>query len=89
MNQANVDGKNIEDGDYVIIDSEDRAPENGDVVVSVIEGMANIKKFIHDKKNKQIALLSQSTKDLSPIYVHEGDDYFVNGKVVQIIKKPK
>lgn len=89
MNRANVDGKNIEDGDYLIIDSEHRTPKNGDVVVSVIDGVANIKKFVLDEENQQIALLSESTREFSPIYIHEEDDYLVNGKVVQIIKKPK
>jgi len=89
MNRANVRGKNVEDGDYLIIDSQDRTPENGDIVVSVIDGTANIKKFIRDKENQQIALLSESTREFSPIYIHEEDDYLVNGKVIQIIKKPK
>lgn len=89
MNRANVRGKNVEDGDYLIIDSQDRTPENGDIVVSVIDGMANIKKFVRDEENQQIALLSESTREFSPIYIHEEDDYLVNGKVVQIIKKPK
>ena len=89
MNRANVAGKNIEDGDCLIIDNDIRSPDNGDIVVSVIDGMANIKKFIVDKKNEQIALLSESTREFSPIYIHEGDAYFVNGKVIQVIKKPK
>ncbi len=89
MNRASVDGKNIEDGDYLIIDNEISNPENGDVVVSVIDGMANIKRFILDRENEQIALLSESTKEFSPIYIHGGDGYFVNGKVIQVIKKPK
>jgi len=89
MNRANIKGKNIEDGDYLIIDSLDQTPENGDIVVSVIDGTANIKKFVRDEENQQIALLSESIREVSPIYIHEGDDYLVNGKVVQIIKKPK
>lgn len=89
MNRANVRGKTIEDGDYLIIDSQDQTPRNGDIVVSVIDGTANIKKFVRDEENQQIALLSESTRELSPIYIHEGDDYFVNGTVVQVIKKPK
>jgi len=87
MNRAELDGKKIEDGDYVIVDSQDRSPKEGDIVLSIIDGMANIKRFHWDKKNRQIALVSNSTHDLPPIYIHESDDFIINGKVVQVIKK--
>ncbi len=89
MNKANINGMCIEDGDYLIIDSDYRTPRNGDVVLSVIDDMANIKKYIFDEENNQIVLVSQSTKDIPPIYVHEDDSFMVNGKVIQVIKKPK
>lgn len=89
MNRSIIDGKRIEDGDYVIVDGDVRAPKDGDVVLSVIDGLANLKRFYLDKKNRQIALVSESTQDFPPIYIHEDDDFFVNGKVVQVIKKPK
>jgi len=91
MNKANINGETIENGDYVIIDSKYRKPDNGDYVLSVIDDVANIKKFIFDKKNNQIILLSESTEKLPPIYIHPKDfsRYIVNGKVIQVIKKPK
>jgi len=89
MNRATINGKMIEDGDYVIVDSEDREPKDGDIVLSVIDGTANIKKFHFDKANKQIVLMSESTHNSPPIYIHEDDNYMVNGKVVQVIKKPR
>ncbi len=89
MNRSSIDGKRIEDGDYVIVDGDVRDPQNGDVVLSVIDGLANLKRFHLDKQNRQIALVSESTQDFPPIYIHEDDDFFVNGKVVQVIKKPK
>lgn len=89
MNKSNINGMSIEDGDYLIIDSDYRNPRNGDVVLSVIDDMANIKKYIFDEANNQIVLVSQSTKDIPPIYVHEDDSFMVNGKVIQVIKKPK
>jgi SOS-response transcriptional repressor LexA len=88
MNRAEVDGKRIENGDYVIIDSEARNPKDGDVVLSIIDGMANIKRYHRDKTNKQVALVSDSTQQFPPIYIHEDDDFMINGKVVQVIKKP-
>lgn len=89
MNKSNINGMSIEDGDYLIIDSDYRNPRNGDVVLSVIDDMANIKKYIFDEENNQIVLVSQSTKDIPPIYVHEDDSFMINGKVIQVIKKPK
>jgi repressor LexA len=88
MNQARIDNKSIEDGDYVIIDSDDCVPKNGDIVLSVIDGMANIKRFHLDRKNRQIALAADSTLHFPPIYIHESDAFIINGKVIQIIKKP-
>jgi phage repressor protein C with HTH and peptisase S24 domain len=89
MNRSEVNGKRIEDGDYVIVDSDDRVPHDGDVILSVIDEMTNIKRFHRDRLNKQIALVSDSTHDFPPIYIHEDDDFFINGKVIQVIKKPR
>lgn len=89
MNMAYIGNKRIEDGDYVIIDSEDREAVNDDIVLSVIEGMANIKKYYIDKENNQILLMSESTHDFPAIHIHENDDFVINGKVIGVIKTPK
>ncbi|NCS99031.1 hypothetical protein GW764_02475 [Candidatus Parcubacteria bacterium] len=89
MNKSIINGNTIEDGDYLIIDSSDTSPSNGDVVLSVIDEMANIKKYVWDEANNQIVLVSESTKDIPPIYIHEDDSFMINGKVIQVIKKPK
>jgi SOS regulatory protein LexA len=89
MNRAEVDGKRIEDGDYVVVDCESTSPRNGDIVLSIIDGMANIKRFYRDNQHDQIALVSDSTGAFPPICIHADDDYQINGKVVQVIKKPK
>jgi len=89
MNKSIVNGNNIEDGDYLIIDSSDTSPSTGDVVLSIIDEMANIKKYVWDEENNQIVLVSESTKDIPPIYIHEDDSFMINGKVIQVIKKPK
>lgn len=89
MNRSSVGGKAIEDGDFVIVDNGVKQPKDGDVVVSVIDGMANIKRFRHDKANNQIVLMSESTHRFPPIHIHEDDDFMVNGKVVQVVKKPR
>jgi len=86
MNKSQINGKSIEDGDFVIIDSTQIDPNNNDYVVSIIDGMANIKKFRFDKENSRIALTSESTQDYPPIFIHESDNYKINGKVVDVVK---
>ncbi len=87
LNKSSVKGKNIESGDYVIVDSENISPKDNDYVVSIIDGMANIKKYRLDKANDRIVLLSESTKDYSPIFIHRDDDFRISGKVLDVVKK--
>ncbi len=91
MNQANINGNNIESGDYVIVNPEDKDFKNGDYALSLINNMANIKKFTKDEANQQIVLLSESSENHPPIYIHEDDmSYFMtSGKVVSVLKSPK
>ncbi len=89
MNRARVNGKAINDGDFVIVNGKERQPENGSYVLSVTGGNANIKKFVKDSDG-QAMLLSESSEDFSPIYIHPEDqtDFFINGRVVDVFKKP-
>jgi len=91
MNRANINGECIEDGDYVVVDPTYTNFRNGDYVLSIIDGMANIKRFFKDNENKRIILLSESSASYSPIFIHfdDMDRYLANGKVIQVIKKPK
>lgn len=89
LNRAKIEGKNIEDGDYVIVNSKNKSPQSGDYIVSVIDGLANIKKFTLDKEHSRIVLSSESSNKFDPIFVHESDDFVINGKVVSVIKKHK
>lgn len=89
LNRANIDGKNVESGDFVIVDSEKISPHDGDYIVSVMDGMVNIKKYLLDKKNSRIALLSESTQEYSPIFIHENDDFKISGKIVDVVKNLK
>src|SRR3990167_5809232 len=86
LNKADVHGKNVESGDFVIVDSENISPKDGDYIVSIIDGMANIKKYRLDKSNHRIALLSESTQQYSPIFIHENDGFKISGSVVGIVK---
>ncbi|MCE7936715.1 hypothetical protein DYH10_02925 [Candidatus Saccharibacteria bacterium CPR2] len=88
MNKAVINGKTIEDGDYVIVDGSTQIPENGDFIVSSVEGLANIKKYMLDQQYGVIALLSESTRQRPPIFIHPNDveSYHIHGKVVEVIK---
>lgn len=91
MNRARVNGKNIEDGDYIIIEKKDNyQPKDGDIVVSIIAGLANIKRLRHDNREKRILLLPESHRtDFAPIIIDEKDDFAVDGQVVDVIKGVK
>lgn len=89
MNRAEIKGRSIEDGDYVIVNSEDREVRNSDIVLVIIDDKATIKRYIDDRKNGQVVLKADSSFDYEPIYLHPDDDFSINGKIVAIIKKPK
>jgi SOS-response transcriptional repressor LexA len=90
MNRAKVNGETIEDGDFVIVDKKNIRPKNGAYVVSTIGGVANIKRIHIDQKNSQIVLLSESSQDIPPIYIHESDldEYAICGVVAKVLKQP-
>jgi repressor LexA len=88
MNRAKINGKNLEEGDFVIIDSEYRNPKNSDYVLSVIDGCANLKRFEKDAKTGDIRLLSESRNpNYKPIYVSSEDDFMINGRIIAVVKK--
>ena len=91
MDRAHIgpDRESINAGDYVIVDRDQIDANDGDYVVSIIDGMANIKKFRQEPDN--IYLISESNRDLPPIVLHKDDslDLVLAGKVIQVIKPPK
>jgi SOS-response transcriptional repressor LexA len=93
MNNARIPTPNgstapLESGDYAIVDTgyTDVDRNLGKYIVSIINGMANIKKLL--KRDYDYALVSEST-DMSaypPIVIDESDDYLINGRVVAVVK---
>ncbi len=83
MNKAGID-----DGDYLIIDKDVSGIQNGDIVLSIIGEVANIKKFHKDTKNKRIVLFSESYHDYPPICIENIGDYILSGRVVDTISVP-
>jgi len=89
LNKANVNGDSIENGDYVIVNCQ-KQPENGDYVLSTIDGATNVKKYYKDNKKKEIRLVSESTLDIPPIVLHQEDvdalNYLINGVILRVVK---
>lgn len=88
MNKADVHGKRIEEGDYLIVDPQETTPRNKDIVLAIIDDTAVVKRYYKDTAHEQILLLSDSTKDTPPIYIHPDDPFSINGKIVEVIKRP-
>ncbi len=88
MNSCSVNGQSIDDGDYVIVDSSVETPSTNDVIVSSVEGLANVKRYVRDEANQVIALVSDSTRQRPPIFIDPSaeDSYKVHGRVVQVLK---
>jgi len=88
MNRAEINGKNLEEGDFVLIDSTYRTPRNGDYVLSVMDDCANLKKFERDPKTGDVMLISESSNPKhKPIYISSEDDFMVNGKIIGVLKR--
>jgi len=88
MNKASISGNSFDEGDFVLIDSEYKNPQDGDYVLSTIDGHANLKKFRRNAKTNQITLESESTNPKhKPIFVSSDDHFIINGKIISVIKK--
>ena len=90
LNKAkSIEGGPIEDGDYVVVDSKNRSPRNGNYVLSVVDDVGNLKRFYQDKNTGEVSLVSESTSEYPPIVIHPDDfsNYMINGVVVRVIKK--
>ena len=90
MNKANVGGMPVNDGDYAVVDSSKRSPRDSDYVIAVVDGLANLKRFLYDRDNNQVVLLSESSEDYLPIFVHPEDsnEGLISGTVIQIVRQP-
>lgn len=92
MNTANIDGKAVEDGDYILVERIERGEaKSGDYIVSIIQGAANLKRLAVDSINQQIVLVSESIYDYPPIIIStlDADDdsaYIPIARAVEVIK---
>ncbi len=89
MNRAQIGGRAIEDGDYVVVDVNDRSVRTNDVVLAIIDNKATIKRFIDDRANGQLVLKADSSFEYEPIHLHPEDDFSINGKAIAVVKRAK
>lgn len=86
MNKARVNGKTIQNGDFILVDSSWRHYDNGDKVLVAIDGLATVKTY-RTINGKNIVLLPESSdKKHKPIFLTEDDDFVINGKVIDVLK---
>lgn len=86
MNATNINRKSINDGDFIVVEKIDMyEPENGEIVVSNIGGLANIKEFRREPGRIVLLSRSQRKNDFLPIFIHEDDDYSIEGRVIDVI----
>lgn len=88
MNRAEINGRQIDDGDFVIVDGRRRSPTHGDIVVAIVDNKATIKRYFDDRINGQVVLKADSSLDYEPIHLHPDDEFSISGKVVAVVKKP-
>jgi repressor LexA len=74
----------IMDGDYVII-RENKAPQNGEVVVAMVNGYsATLKKFFREADGK--IRLQPANEAMEPIMLDENDDLEIQGVVTGVVR---
>ena len=90
MNDAKIGIKKqpIDDGDIVLVDPAYGDRTDNKYMVAVIDGVANIKRVVHDVEHHRVILRSESNKKYPDIYLHEDDLEHVvfPGAVVGVIK---
>ena len=89
MDRCQIHGKTIENGDYIVVEKCNAAEiKDGDRVVSIFNGLANVKKFHRDNANRRIVLLSESYHSYPPIIIANDDLQYYQpvGKVIDVIK---
>lgn len=83
MNMREIDGKNIEDGDYLIV-QKDADYEDGDAVVAIIDGCATVKNI--KIRNNMVILYPKSNNPIhKPIYLDANGNSIINGKVIRVL----
>ena len=86
MDLATIEGKNIVEGSYLVV-QKDVDVEDGDIVVAVVENSATVKKLKREKD--MVILYPESSNPVNqPIYLDKDSDSIFNGKVIKVLESP-
>lgn len=86
MNRSIVNGKNIKDGDFIVVDSEYKDYQNGDKLLVVIDGYATIKKFKRIDEDRLVLLPESADAKHNPIYLTPEDSFIISGKAIEVLE---
>lgn len=87
MNQKAVEGVLLEDGNYVVVDPNDKEIRNNEVYLVVIDGCATIKCL--ERTPNSLILYPRSDNPIhSVFYAYPDSDITINGRVLSCLKKP-
>lgn len=86
MNLSTINGKHINDGDYILVDQGQSNFKNGDKVLVVIDSLATVKTY-RQVEPGVIGLFPESSNTIhQPIYLTPDDDFIINGKVIDVLR---
>lgn len=92
MNAANIAGKTLEDGDYAIVEPVTwQNTLDGDYVLSVLDGLGNIKRVKIDTTERRIVLRSESEAFQEDIIIdaYDLELYSIAGRVIDVVKRAR
>jgi repressor LexA len=87
MNKAMVNGVAIQDGDYIIVENTQNV-QDGDIVLAVVNNAATVK-ILKKGVNSLILLPKSSNPVHKPIYLDNGSNTYINGKVIAALENPR
>jgi len=86
MNMRQIEGKNIEEGHYIVV-QKDAEYENGDAVLAIVDGSATVKNI--KSGDDMVILYPQSNNPIhKPIYLDINSNSIVNGKIIKVLDNP-
>jgi repressor LexA len=86
MDMAEIDGKNITEGSYLVV-HKDAEITDGDIVVAILDNSATVKRF--KKGENMVTLYPESSNPVNqPIFLDKDTEVLFNGKVVKVLENP-
>ena len=87
MDQKDIDGIKIEEGEYLVVD-QDAEVKDGDVVVAIIDNCATVKNISLQNNDMVVLYPESSNPKHQPIYLDSNSDFLINGKVIKVLNNP-